>query len=61
MDNQATSAIQGNPIIEKINTKRNRKKEIRGKRGNTDKNGKLEEVIINHLKKIYGDIVTIAS
>lgn len=61
MYNQATSTIWGKSITEKINTKRNRKKEIRGWRGNTNKKGKLEEVIIKHFKKIYGNIVTIAS
>lgn len=33
MDNQAKSAIRGNPVTEKIKTKTNRKKEIRGRKG----------------------------
>lgn len=44
-----------------LNTKRNGRKEIRGIRGNRYERGKLEEIIINHLEKIHGDIITIAS
>lgn len=61
MDNQAISTIWGNTITEKINTKRKRRKDNRRRRGNTNKKGKLEEIIINHLKKIYEDIVIIVS